>query len=86
MELKKENRKLRRQLEYSLLAKKIDNDISRRNFYKHIIIAVIIAISVCFCAWQLNDYFSEQIIIDTYTNGNISAVQSVVGGVLNGEG
>lgn len=85
MKQEKENKRLRKLLGYSLLARKIDNDINRRNFLKHIIIALIVAGCICFCAWQLNDYLSEKIVIDTYTNGDITSVQSVIGGVLNGK-
>lgn len=87
MPLKKENKRLRRCLKYSLRAKEIDNDISKRNFYKHIIIALIIGGVFCFCAYQFNSYFREEItfIADTEGDGNITVTNSLWEEVNNGE-
>lgn len=67
--------------EYQAKARQAEEQIQKRLFWKHIIITVAICFTVCFLAFQANDYFSEKITIEAETddNGNINIFDVLMG-------
>lgn len=50
-------------------------------FWKHIIITALICFAFCFALWQVNDYFSEHITIETETqnSGDVNFLGNRIG-------
>lgn len=55
-------------------------------FWKHVIITAFICFTLCYLAYQANDYFSEHITLEAETNaqGDITLINSLIG-AQNGE-
>lgn len=65
-----------RTMEYQAKSRKADLEKQKILFWKHIIITALVCFSICFLAYQANDYFSEHITIfaDTEGEGNINTI------------
>lgn len=67
--------------EYQAKSRQAEQDTQKILFWKHIIITALICFSLCFLAYQANDYFSEKVTLEAETNrdGNINIVDNLLG-------
>jgi len=72
---------------YQAKSRQADLETQKVLFWKHIIITALVCFSFCFALYQANDYFSEHITVeaDTVADGDITVVNSLIGGQNNGE-